>query len=65
MDGGAWWATVHGVANSRTRLSDFPSLSLYQWRGREQTAQKTRELKRWQVKQNQQMLGFQWWGRTV
>ena len=23
MDGGAWWATVHGVANSRTRLSDF------------------------------------------
>ena len=25
MDGGAWWATVHGVAKSRTRLSDFPS----------------------------------------
>ena len=24
MDGGAWWATVHGVAKSRTRLSDFP-----------------------------------------
>ena len=23
MDGGAWWATVHGVAESRTRLSDF------------------------------------------
>ena len=23
MDGGAWWATVHGVARSRTRLSDF------------------------------------------
>ena len=22
-DGGAWWATVHGVAKSRTRLSDF------------------------------------------
>ena len=21
MDGGAWWATVHGVAKSRTRLS--------------------------------------------
>ena len=26
MDGGAWWATVHGVAMSRTRLSDFTSL---------------------------------------
>ena len=23
MDGGAWWATVHGVAKCRTRLSDF------------------------------------------
>ena len=23
MDGGAWWATVHGVAESGTRLSDF------------------------------------------
>ena len=23
MDGGAWWATVHGVARSRTGLSDF------------------------------------------
>ena len=23
MYGGAWWATVHGVAESRTRLSDF------------------------------------------
>ena len=23
MDGGAWWAAVHGVGKSRTRLSDF------------------------------------------
>ena len=23
MDGGAWWATVHEVAEGRTRLSDF------------------------------------------
>ena len=23
MDGGAWWAAVHGVAKSRTRLRDF------------------------------------------
>ena len=26
MDRGAWWATVHRVAKSRTRLSDFTSL---------------------------------------
>ena len=25
MDGGAWWAAVHGIAKSRTRLSDFTS----------------------------------------
>ena len=25
MDGGAWWAAVHGVAEGRTRLSDFTS----------------------------------------
>ena len=23
MDGGAWWAAVHGVAKSWTRLTDF------------------------------------------
>ena len=23
MDGGSWWAVVHGVARSRTQLSDF------------------------------------------
>ena len=24
MDEGAWWAAVHGVAKSHTRLSNFP-----------------------------------------
>ena len=28
MDGGAWKAAVHGVAEGRTRLSDFPFTSL-------------------------------------
>ena len=23
MDGGGWWAAVHGVGKSQTRLSDF------------------------------------------
>ena len=23
MDGGAWWATVHGVTKRQTQLSDF------------------------------------------
>ena len=33
MDGGAWWAAVHGVAKSRTQLSDFPLLFTFMhWR---------------------------------
>jgi len=35
MDGGAWWAAVHGVTRSQTRLSDFTfSLScIGEWNG--------------------------------
>ena len=29
MDGGAWLATVHGVAKSQTQLSDFTHLYIY------------------------------------
>ena len=33
MDGGAWWAAVHGVARSQTRLSDFTLLFTFlHWR---------------------------------
>ena len=28
-DGAAWWAAVHGVAKSRTRLSDFTFATIY------------------------------------
>ena len=31
MDGGAWWAAVHGVAKSWTRLSDF-TFPFMHWR---------------------------------
>ena len=31
MDGGAWKAAVHGVAEGRTRLSDFTFTFMY-WR---------------------------------
>ena len=29
MDGGAWWAAVHGVTKSRARLSDFTFTFLF------------------------------------
>ena len=28
MDGGVWWATVHRVAKSQTRLSNFNFMSM-------------------------------------
>ena len=31
MDGGAWRATVHGVAKSQTRLSDFTYFTFKTW----------------------------------
>ena len=31
MDGGAWWAAVHGVMKSRTQLSDF-TFTFIHWR---------------------------------
>ena len=37
-DGRAWWATVHGVANSRTQLSDFTFTSLSTHLGKYQEA---------------------------
>ena len=37
MDGGAWRAAVHGVAKSRTRLSDFTSTFMH-WRRKWQPA---------------------------
>ena len=38
MDGGAWWAAVHGVAGSRTRLSDFTFTFIHWWRRLQPTA---------------------------
>ena len=33
MDGGAWWAAVHGVAKSRIPLSDFTFIFTFMlWR---------------------------------
>ena len=33
MDGGAWWAAVHGVAKSQTRLSDCTfTFAFMHWR---------------------------------
>ena len=33
MDRGAWWATVHRVTKSQTRLSDFTFFHVLAWPG--------------------------------
>ena len=38
MDGGAWWATVHGVAKSRTRLSHLTFMASFIFLGSKITA---------------------------
>ena len=48
MDGGAWWAAVHGVAKSRTRLKQLSSSNLnlrrrswaYMWLWKNQATRK-------------------------
>ena len=44
MDRGAWQATVHRVAKSRTRLSDFTSLH---FRGQEEKGTTEDEMAGW------------------
>ena len=39
MDGGAWWAAVHGVAESRTQLSHFPFTFHFHALGKETATQ--------------------------
>ena len=40
IDRGTWWATVHGVAKSRTRLSDFHFPSLHPINNRQNNSQR-------------------------
>ena len=38
MDGGAWWAAVHGVAQSQTRLKRLSSSSMQAYRTKQPMA---------------------------
>ena len=62
MDGGAWWAAVHGVATSRTRLSNFPSLFTFMhWRRKWQP---TPEFLPGESQGQGSLVGIRLWGRT-
>ena len=57
MDGGAWWAVVHGVAKSRTRLSDFTFTSHIQALEKEMATHSS--IPAWEISQTEETGGLQ------
>jgi len=63
MNGGAWWAGVHGVAKSRTRLSDFTfPFHFHAWR---RTWQPTPVFSPGESQGRGSLVGCRLWGHTV
>ena len=62
MDGGAWWAAVHGVANSRTRLSDFPFT--FHFHALEKAMATHSSVLAWRIPGPGSLVGWRLWGRT-
>ena len=64
MDGGAWWATVHG-SQSRTRLSDFTLLCLPQRLWSEKAMAPHSSTLAWKIPWTEEPGGLQSTGRRV
>ena len=62
MDRGAWWAAVHGVARSRTRLSDFPFTFHFHALEREMATHSS--VLAWRIQGRRSVVGCRLWGRT-
>jgi len=62
MDGGAWWAAVHGVTKSRTRLSDFTFTFHFQALEKEMAPHSS--VLAWRIQGRGSLVGCHLWGRT-
>ena len=62
MDGGAWWATVHGVTKSRTGLSDFTFTFLFHALEKEMATHSS--VLAWRIPGTGSLVGCRLWGRT-
>ena len=62
MDGGAWWATVHGVAKSQTQLSDFTFT--FHFHALEKEMQPTPVFLPGESQGQGSLVGCRLWGRT-
>ena len=70
MDGGAWWAAVHGVAKSRTQLSDFPFFFFFyfpftfHFPALEKEMATHSNVLVWRIPGTGSLVGCRLWGRT-
>ena len=62
MDGGAWWAAVHGVAKSWTQLSDFPFP--FHFHALEKEMATSPVFSPGEPQGRGSLVGFRLWGRT-
>ena len=62
MDGGAWWAAVHGVSKSRTRLSDFTFT--FHFHALEKEMATHANVLAWRIPGRGSLVGCRLWGRT-
>ena len=62
MDGGAWWAAIHGVTRSRTRLSDFTFT--FHFHALEKEMATHSSVLAWRIPGMGILVGCRLWGRT-
>ena len=62
MDGGAWWAAVHGLAQSRTRLSDFTFT--FHFHALEKEMATHTSVLAWRIPGTGSLVGCRLWDRT-
>ena len=62
MDGGAWWAVVHGVAKSQARLSDFTFT--FHFHALEKEMATHSSVLAWRSQGRGSQVGCRLWGRT-
>ena len=62
MDGGAWYAAVHEVAKSQTRLSDFTLF--FHFHALEKEMATHSSVLAWRIQGQRSLVGGHLWGRT-
>ena len=62
MEGGDWWAAVHGVAKSRTRQSDF--IFTFQFHALEEEMATHSSVLAWRIPGTGEPRGYNPWDRT-